>query len=80
MANGVYSIHPHGVAYGKQSEGEWLLTELRLPPADVANLKTTAVRSQPAGVMVDVHDVAHSDAYTTLANKTNNFVCHLLKY
>ncbi|XP_007571502.1 hephaestin-like protein [Poecilia formosa] len=23
MAYGAYSIHPHGVAYGKQSEGEW---------------------------------------------------------
>lgn len=28
LASGTYSIHPHGVAYGKQSEGECLLTQL----------------------------------------------------
>lgn len=80
MANGVYSIHPHGVAYGKQSEGKQSLTELLILLADVADLKTAAVRCQSAGVTVDVHDVTHSDTYTTLADKTNNFVCHLLKY
>lgn len=29
MATGVHSIHPHGVAYGKQSEGGCLLAQLR---------------------------------------------------
>uniref|UniRef100_A0AAQ6IDG4 ferroxidase n=1 Tax=Anabas testudineus TaxID=64144 RepID=A0AAQ6IDG4_ANATE len=31
MATGPHSIHPHGVAYGKQSEGESLLTQLQQP-------------------------------------------------
>lgn len=38
MATRPHSIHPHGVAYGKQSEGECLLTQPR------TNL--TAVRKQ----------------------------------
>lgn len=30
MATEPYSIHPHGVVYGKQSEGECLLTQLQV--------------------------------------------------
>lgn len=40
MANGPYSIHPHGIAYGKQSEGGFLLIQLQMNLTAVANLKT----------------------------------------
>lgn len=39
MATGPHSIHPHGVAYGKQSEGGCLLTQLQMNLTAVANLK-----------------------------------------
>lgn len=40
MATGPYSIHPHGVAYGKQSEGGCPLTQLYMNPTAVVNLMT----------------------------------------
>lgn len=70
MATGPHSIHPHGVAYGKQSEGECLLTQLQI------NLKA----AQCVSVRWGHRDVTHSNSYTALANTTNNCVCLCLKY
>lgn len=40
MASGPHSIHPHGITYGKQSEGGSLLIQLQMNLTAVANLKT----------------------------------------
>lgn len=58
MATGAHSIHPHGVAYGKQSEGECLSTQLQMNLTAVKRAETIySTVCQYAGVIVGVHDV-----------------------
>lgn len=64
MASGPHSIHAHGIAYGKQSEGGCLFIQLRTLSAWSAD--------------VDAR-VTGSDVYTGLANTTNSLVCLFLK-
>lgn len=51
MATGPHSIHPHGIAYGKQSEGGCLLARLQMNLTAVEKLKTP-VTLQDAGCLL----------------------------
>lgn len=61
MATGLHSIHAHGVAYGKQSEGGYLLAQLQMNLTAVTNQNTPVTLYHAVflsvGVTVGTHDV-----------------------
>lgn len=71
MATGLHSIHPHGVAYGKQSEGGYLLAQLQMSLTAVTNQKTPVTLHHAVclsvGVIVGAHDVGQHNKQACLS-------------